>query len=82
MKAGTVAQVVDSKRPGFAKGDLVQGLFGWEDFTVSSGEGLMGLQKLPRGTDPVLALSLFGTTGLTAYFGTLAVGRSRPARPS
>jgi NADPH-dependent curcumin reductase len=74
MKAGTVGQVVDSKRPGFAKGDLVQGLFGWEDYTVSGGEGLMGLQKLPRGADPVLALSLLGTTGLTAYFGTLAVG--------
>jgi NADPH-dependent curcumin reductase len=74
MKAGTVGQVVDSKRPGFPKGDLVQGLFGWEDYTVSGGEGLMGLQKLPRGTDPVLALSILGTTGLTAYFGTLAVG--------
>ena len=74
MKAGTVGQVVESKRPGFAKGDLVQGLFGWEDYTVNGGEGLMGLQKLPRGTDPILALSLLGTTGLTAYFGTLAVG--------
>ena len=74
MKAGTVGQVVESRRPGFAKGDLVQGLFGWEDYTVSGGEGLMGLQKLPAGTDPILALSLLGTTGLTAYFGTLAVG--------
>src|SRR5260370_19524400 len=74
MKAGTIGQVVESKRPGFAKGDLVQGLFGWEDYTVNGGEGLMGLQKLPPGTDPILALSLFGTTGLTAYFGTLAVG--------
>jgi NADPH-dependent curcumin reductase CurA len=35
----------------------------------------MGLQKLPPGTDPILALSLFGTTGLTAYFGTLGVGQ-------
>jgi NADPH-dependent curcumin reductase CurA len=75
MKAGTVGQVVESRRPGFAKGDLVQGLFGWEDYTVSGGEGLMGLQKLPRGTDPTLALSLLGTTGLTAYFGTLTVGQ-------
>jgi NADPH-dependent curcumin reductase CurA len=75
MKAGTVGQVVESRRPGFAKGDLVQGLFGWEDYTVSGGEGLMGLQKLPRGTDPILALSLLGTTGLTAYFGTLTVGQ-------
>jgi NADPH-dependent curcumin reductase len=75
MKAGTVGQVVESKREGFAKGDLVQGLFGWEDYTVSGGEGLMGLQKLPAGTDPILALSLFGVTGLTAYFGTLDVGQ-------
>jgi NADPH-dependent curcumin reductase len=74
MKAGTVGQVVESKREGFAKGDLVQGLFGWEDYTVSGGEGLMGLQKLAAGTDPILALSLLGTTGLTAYFGTLDVG--------
>ena len=75
MKAGTVGQVVESKREGFAKGDLVQGLFGWEDYTVSGGEGLMGLQKLAAGTDPILALSLFGVTGLTAYFGTLDVGQ-------
>ena len=74
MKAGTIGQVVESRREGFAKGDLVQGLFGWEDYTVNGGEGLMGLQKLPAGTDPILALSLLGTTGLTAYFGTLAVG--------
>jgi NADPH-dependent curcumin reductase len=78
MKAGTIGQVMESKRPGFAKGDLVQGLFGWEDYTINGGEGLMGLQKLPRGTDPILALSLLGTTGLTAYFGTLAVGAVKP----
>jgi NADPH-dependent curcumin reductase CurA len=75
MLAGTVGQVVESRREGFAKGDVVQGLFGWEDYTVTSGSGLMGLQKLPPGTDPLLALSLLGTTGLTAYFGTLSVGQ-------
>ncbi len=77
MKAGTVGQVVESKRPGFAKGDLVQGLFGWEDYTISAGEGLMGLQKLPAGTDPLVALSLLGTTGLTAYFGLLECGQPK-----
>lgn len=74
MLAGTVGQIVDSKRQGIAKGDLVNGLFGWEDYTISDGKGLMGLQKLQPGTDPLLALSLLGTTGLTAYFGTLSVG--------
>ena len=79
MKAATVGQVVESKKTGFAKGDLVQGLFGWEDYTVNGGEGMMGLQQLPRGTDPILALSLLGITGLTAYFGTLD-GRARRSR--
>lgn len=74
MRAGAVGQVVESKRPGFAKGDLIQGLLGWEDYTVSAGEGIFGMQKLPAGTDPILALSILGTTGLTAYFGTLSIG--------
>jgi NADPH-dependent curcumin reductase CurA len=74
MLAIAVGEVVESKHPGFAKGDLVQGLFGWEDYTVTDGQGLFGTQKLPPGTDPLLALSLFGVTGLTAYFGTLTVG--------
>jgi NADPH-dependent curcumin reductase CurA len=77
MLAGTVGQVVESKKPGLVKGDLVQGLFGWEDYTISAGGGLMGIQKLPPSTDPLLALSLLGTTGLTAYFGTLAVGTAK-----
>src|SRR5271155_2284984 len=63
MKAGTIGQVVESKRAGVVKGDLVQGLFGWEDYSISAGDRLMGLQKLPAGTDPLLALSLLGTTG-------------------
>jgi NADPH-dependent curcumin reductase CurA len=75
MLAGAIGQVVDSKRSGFTEGDLVQGLFGWEDYTASSGEGLLrGVQKLAPGTDPILMLSVLGTTGLTAYFGTLEVG--------
>jgi NADPH-dependent curcumin reductase len=74
MEAVTVGQVVESKRPGFAKGDLVQGLLGWEDYTVSDGSRLFGIQKLAPGTEPLLALSLFGVTGLTAYFGTLDIG--------
>jgi NADPH-dependent curcumin reductase CurA len=74
MLAGTVGQVVESKRQGIAKGDLVNGLFGWEDYSVTDGKGVMAMQKLPAGSDPLLALSLLGTTGLTAYFGTISVG--------
>lgn len=75
MRAGAVGQVVESRKPGFAKGDLVEGIFGWEDLTVTDGDGLFRMRKLPPDADPLLALSLLGTTGLTAYFGTLTVGQ-------
>ena len=77
MRASAIGQVVDSKKPGFARGDLVQGLFGWEDYTVTDGGGLFSVEKFPAGTDPVLSLSLLGITGLTAYFGTLNVGQPK-----
>ncbi len=75
MKADTVGRVLESRNPNFARGDLVHGLLGWEDYSVSDGSGLAGLQKLAPGTDPLLALSLLGITGLTAYFGTIEVGQ-------
>ena len=77
MRAAAVSQVVESKKSGFAPGDLVQGMAGWEDYTVSDGEGMLAIRKLPPGTDPLLALSLFGITGLTAYFGVLDIGVPR-----
>jgi NADPH-dependent curcumin reductase CurA len=74
MRAAAVSQVVESKKSGFAPGDLVQGMAGWEDYTVTDGQGMLALQKLPPGADPLLALSLLGITGLTAYFGVLDIG--------
>jgi NADPH-dependent curcumin reductase CurA len=74
MRAFAVSQVVESKKSGLGRGDLVQGMAGWEDYTVSDGRGMLSLQKLPPGTDPLLALSVLGVTGLTAYFGVLDIG--------
>src|SRR5258708_2517046 len=31
MRAGATAQVVESRHPGFSTGDLVSGMFGWQD---------------------------------------------------
>jgi len=77
MRAGAVGQVVESRKPGFAAGDLVQGAFGWQDYAVADGGGILPLTKLPPGTPPNLALGLFGITGLTAYFGVHDVARPR-----
>ena len=74
MRAASVGQVVESHHPGFSKGDLVQGAFGWQDYAVTDGGGFIPARVLPPGTPPDLALSLYGITGLTAYFGVLDVG--------
>ncbi len=73
MLAISAGQVVESKHSGFQPGDKVTGAWGWQDYAATDGGGLMPAMKLPPGVDFPAALSLFGVTGLTAYFGLLDV---------
>jgi NADPH-dependent curcumin reductase CurA len=77
MRAGAVGRVVASRHPGFAPGDLVQGLFGWQDYALANGALLGPGAKLPAGTPPTWPLGVLGITGLTAYFGMLDLGRPK-----
>jgi hypothetical protein len=74
MRGMTVGEVVESDLARFARGDLVSAMGGWQEWFA----GASGLQKLPPGSDPELALSVLGITGLTAYFGLLDLGKPRP----
>jgi hypothetical protein len=73
MRGMTVGEVVESDLAGIAPGDLVSAMGGWQEWFA----GAAGLQKVPPGTDPTLALSVLGITGLTAYFGMLDLGKPR-----
>jgi NADPH-dependent curcumin reductase CurA len=75
MRAFGAGQVIESHRADFKPGDLVQGGFGWQDYVATDGKGFVGLRKLPPGVAPNLALSLFGITGTTAYFGINEIGQ-------
>lgn len=76
MRAAGVGEVVESKYPGLSEGDIVQGMFGWQEYAAVDVEGaLLPVQKLPEGVTPEMALSVLGITGLTAYFGMLDVGK-------
>ncbi len=78
MRAGAVAQVVESNHDDYAVGDLVQTLGGWQDYLVVDGAaGGLGLSKLPEGVTPQMALGVLGTTGQTAYFGMLDLGEPK-----
>lgn len=78
MRAFTGGEVVESRHPGFKPSDHVTGTFGWQDYAVSDGRDELGtVTKLPKDIDLPSALSLFGITGLTAYFGMFDIGKPR-----
>jgi hypothetical protein len=77
MRAGAVGRVVESKHPGFAAGEIVQGLFGWQEYALLPGAMLGAQSKIPPGVPPTWPLGVLGITGLTAYFGMLDLGKPK-----
>jgi hypothetical protein len=72
MAGGSISEIVSSKAPGFAAGDLVFADTGWQDFAALPANKLT---KVPRMEPMTHLLSVFGVAGLTAYFGLLNCGK-------
>ena len=77
IRSSTVGTVVESRHPDFAKGDIVYGLNGWEEYSLSDG---YFLTKVPKDSSFPLHyyLSVFGAVGLTAYFGITDAADLKP----
>jgi hypothetical protein len=73
VRSGGIVEVVESNSEQHKPGDLLFGFSGWQDYVIAS--AATGYQPLPDGVSPTLALSLFGITGMTAYFGLIDVGK-------
>ncbi len=73
MMGATVAQVVESNLDKFAVGDLVVSNSGWQDYSVSDGEGVLKLDKnMPH---PSYGLGVLGMPGFTGYMGLTDIGK-------
>ena len=79
MRAGGVGIVESSRHPDFPQGALVGGTMGMQTWLVADPRK-SPMRVFPAGTDPVAALSVFGGTGMTAYFGMLELGQPRPGQ--
>jgi len=66
-------EVIASNNAGFAVGDWVAGRLGWQSHAVSAGEGLRRLDI--DLADLSTHLALLGSSGLTAWFGMMEIGR-------
>jgi NADPH-dependent curcumin reductase len=75
MRGACTGRVVESRHPGYAEGDVVLGAFGWQDYAVSDGAGLMPVNKVPDGVPLTLPLGALGLTSLTAYFGLKEIAK-------
>ncbi len=74
VRSGGIGEVVSSNSDRYEVGSLVFGMLGWQDYTIADAASAV-MQTVPQGIDPAAALSVFGTTGMTAYFGLIDVGR-------
>lgn len=76
MRGIALGVVEESKNPDFRFGDIVQGMLGWQHYTISTGEALSVLPKDAPGalTD---YLGPLGHIGLTAYFGLMDIGKPK-----
>ena len=78
MRASGIGQVVESNDDALPVGTLVQGILGWQEYSVAGPTSLFPPSALPAGTPPNIALSVLGATSLTAYFGLLRIGDPQP----
>jgi NADPH-dependent curcumin reductase CurA len=74
MAGGGIAEVISSKSPGLAEGDIVFGDTGWQEYAAVPAKHL---NKMPKIEPMTYLLSVYGIAGLTAYFGLLDVGKPK-----
>lgn len=73
MRSFATGRVEQSRHPDFEQGDVVTGMFGWQDYAA------VDAQAIQRKVDTTLPIStslgVLGLNGLTAYFALLEIGR-------
>jgi NADPH-dependent curcumin reductase CurA len=76
MRAGGLGEVVQSRNPAYNEGDLVFGMMQWSDYCIAAA-GTEGMMVVPRQEPLTALLSVYGVTGLTAYFGMFDVAQPK-----
>jgi NADPH-dependent curcumin reductase CurA len=76
LEGGAVGEVVESRDPNFAPGDMVMHMAGWRDEAVVPAQALNKLPQIP-GVEPQAFLGNLGLTGGTAYWGLLDAAQAK-----
>jgi NADPH-dependent curcumin reductase CurA len=78
MRAGGLGEVIASKNPNYAVGQIVQGLVGWQEYVVASDAMPLLPVGVSEGVSPSAYMGALGMTGLTAWIGIRDIGKPKP----
>ena len=77
LDGDAVGEVVESRSPDLAEGDLVTHMLGWRDEAVLDARYARKVEPVP-GLSPSARLGVLGGTSLTAYVGILDIAAMKP----
>ena len=75
MVGATVGEVIASKHPKYAVGDVVVARTGWQQYGISNGEGLMKVD--PKRVPLSAYLGAVGMPGVTGWYGLNDIGKPK-----
>jgi NADPH-dependent curcumin reductase CurA len=76
MRAFTVGRVAASRHSDFRPGEIVTGMFGWQDYASIDVKAIQ--RKVTESDLPIsTSLGVLGLNGITAYFGLLEIGQPK-----
>jgi NADPH-dependent curcumin reductase CurA len=79
MIGGTVGEVVESRHAGYAVGDKVVGMGGWQEYTVVNASVPGAMRKVDASVIPLSAyLGAVGMPGVTAWVGLIHLIEPKP----
>lgn len=79
MRAGGLAEVIESRHAHLKKGDKIFGLTGLQEYAIIEAQSKIPYQKIPSipFVSETAFLGVLGMTGLTAYFGMMEIGKPK-----
>jgi NADPH-dependent curcumin reductase len=76
IPGAAVGEIIESRHPDFKVGEIVEGRFGWQNYAVSNGQGVV---RVPQSLGAIEnALGIGGLPGFTAYIGLNVAGGIKP----
>ncbi len=76
VRAGGVGEVIETRCDAYAVGDIVTTLSGFQELVVIRDD--LFTTVIPGVDDQLALLSVYGSTGATAYFGMIDIARPQP----